>query len=129
MSRTSGWILALLLAVSNTAYAEDRDTLLINIGTERDQWQPVNPQMTPEDYRDISRNNLRLTGRALTTYSQERLTSLSMPEMGINLLGTAVGLATSTARFHVNKSKTMAVEFENLAKEKRALMFRVKLDW
>ncbi len=129
MSRTSGWVIALLLAVSNMAKAEDRDALLLNIGTDSNQWQPVNPQMTPEDYRELSRNNLHLARRTLTSYSQESLTSLWMPEVGINLLGTAVGLAGSTARFHVNKSKTMALEFDNMAKEKRALMFRVKIDW
>jgi hypothetical protein len=129
MSRTSGWVLALLLAVSNMAYAEDRDMRLVNIGTDRDQWQPVNLQMTPEDYSAISRNNLRLARRALTSYSQERLTSLRVPEMGMNLLGAAVGLATSSTSFHINKSKTMAVEFENLAEEKRALMFKLKFDW
>jgi hypothetical protein len=129
MLRTSGWVIALLLAVSNTAYAEDGDTPLLNIGTDRDQWRPVNPQMTPEDYRESSRNNLQLARRTLASYSQESLTSLSMPEMGINLVGTAVGLAAGTASFNVNKSKTMAVEFENLAEDKRALMFRVKIDW
>jgi hypothetical protein len=111
------------------AFAEDRGTQLVNIGMDRDQWQPINPQMTPEDYRELSRNNLRLARGALTSYTQERLTSLRVPEMGINLLGAAVGLAASTSRFHVNKSKTMAVEFENLAEDKRALVFRVKLDW
>jgi hypothetical protein len=129
MSRTSGGVLALLLVASNMAFAEDRGTQLVNIGMDRDQWQPINPQMTPEEYRELSRNNLRLARGALTSYTQERLTSLRVPEMGINLLGAAVGLAASTSRFHVNKSKTMAVEFENLAEDKRALVFRVKLDW
>jgi hypothetical protein len=129
MSRTSGWLLTLLLAVSNMAYAEERDSPLVNIATDRDQWQRVNPETSPEDYSKLSRNNLRLARRALTSYSQERLTSMGASETGINLLGAAVGLATSSASFHVNKSKTMAVEFENMADDKRALVFRVKLDW
>lgn len=129
MSRTSGWMLILWLTASNMAYAQDRDTQLVNMWTERDQWQQVDPQMTAEDYREVSRNNYRLARRALTAYSYETLNSLSVPEMGVNLLGAAVGMAASTASFHVNKSKTMAVEFENLAEEKRALVFKVKINW
>jgi hypothetical protein len=129
MLRTSGWVIALLLAAGNMAYAEDLDTRVVDIGTDRDQWQRFDPRMTSEDYMEISRNNLRMARRALTSYSHERLTSLWVPEMGINVLGTAIGLATSTARFHVNKSKTVAVEFDSLAEEERALTLKVKIDW
>jgi hypothetical protein len=44
-------------------------------------------------------------------------------------MGAAVGMAVRDARFHLNESKTLALELKDVADDNRALFLGIKMDW
>lgn len=129
MIRPTGLALVLLLCSGPPALAEDKHLPSQRFETDRNQWQAVSARMTPEEYRVKYKKNQRLVRRLLTNYSKDQLLSLGVPETGIKLMGTAIGLATRTTRFHIDKNKLMALEFKNTTQDNRTLFFKLSIDW
>ena len=82
----------------------------------------------------ISRENRasgfrRLARQTLTFYSKRTLTSIGVPEAGVEFMGVAVGLAMIDAKFHLNTSRTVALELKDVADKDRALFLGIKMDW
>ena len=86
--------------------------------------------MSPGDYRRAVRQNQRQVRDFVKNYSSEALASAGVPKAGIAFLGAAAGLAVDgDARLHLNQSKTLALRFDNLVDQERALMFTLKKTW
>jgi hypothetical protein len=122
-------ILALLLAASSAAYAQDWSASATGHGVNRHQWRTVDANMSSDEYETAYRRNLRLVRNTLKAYSKDALTSIGIPEVGINFVSAAVGLAVHDTRFHLNKSKTLALELKDVADDGRSLFLGFKVNW
>jgi hypothetical protein len=134
--RTITVVSAFLLATSSIVHAEDRESSLVNLGLkpyqwgfERQQMYGVDMNMSPREYEEIYSRNRRFVRKALMSYSKDTLESIGMPEQGVNLMGTALGLVINGPRLDLNKSKTLALEFRDAGDPERALYLGVDLDW
>ena len=127
---------AFLLATSSIVHAEDRESSLVNLGLKPYQWgfkrqhlHTVDMNMSSEEYEENYSRNRRFMRNSLVSYSKDALESIGMPEQGINLMGTALGLVINGPRLNLNKSKTLALEFRDVGDPERALYLGVDLDW
>ncbi len=118
-----------VLAASSAVCAQDRGPSSTRQGVDRYQWRTVDANMSSDEYETAYRRNLRLVRNTLKSYSKDALASMGVPEAGINFMSAAVGLAVHDARFHLNKSKTLALELKDVANDDRTLFLGVKVDW
>lgn len=129
MNGTTRMLSAFLLAASSAVCAQDRSTFLAERAVERQQWRTVDTSMSTEEYETAYRRNLRVVRNTLKSYSKEAFASVGVPAAGVEFLGAAVGLAVRDASFHLNKSKTLALELKDVADEDRTLFLGIKMDW
>jgi hypothetical protein len=134
--RTITVVSAFFLATSSIVHAEDRESSLVNLGIKPYQWGFKNQQMrkvdlnmSPQEYEEISGRNRRFVRNSLMSYSKNALESIGMPEQGVNLMGTALGLVVNGPRLDLNESKTLALKFNDAGSPQRSLFFEVNLDW
>jgi hypothetical protein len=118
-----------VLAASSAVCAQDWGPSTTGHRVDRYQWLTVDANMSSEEYEVAYRRNLRLVRNTLKSYSKDALTSMGVPEVGINFMSAAVGLAVHDARFHLNESKTLALELKDVANDDRTLFLGVKVDW
>lgn len=125
ISRTR-WVFAILLAVSAPLHAQDGFFMAIQQQAARQQWQDIDEHMSLEQYGDLLRHNQRLMLDSL----EDTASTLGVPKAGIGLAGAAIGFALDDdAKVNLNKSKTMALELNDVTKADRSVRFRMKFDW
>lgn len=130
MPRISGLVALLLIFTGMPALAADSNPLLAGLDRDRHHWQDVDGDMSTNAYRKASRNNQRLAKDSLVSYSKKAFTSIGVPEKGIALMGATIGLlADEQASFHLNRSKTMALEFKDIVSDDPAVFLGVTLEW
>jgi hypothetical protein len=129
MRHNSGTALLLLVAGSSAVCAEYGDSLAAGHQTQQPHWRTVDADMSPDDYRLAYRHNQRLVIDIMAFHSKRALTSSGIPEQAIGLLGTAALLPVRDARFHLNRSKTLAVEVQDVVDKDRALFLEFKRRW
>ena len=132
MIRTITVVSAFLLTTSSIAHAEDRESSLPNLGFKPYQyqhWHGVDMNISLQEYEEIYSHNRRFALKTLRSYTKASLESVGIPEQGYNLMGAAIGLVINGPRLDLNKSKTLALEFDDVDKPERTLYFRVNLDW
>lgn len=122
-------VLVLLLTACSAVGAEYAGASGPDREFERRPWRKVDANMSPDEYRDRYRENQRLARETLTFYSKRTLTSIGVPEAGVEFMGVAVGLAMNDAKFHLNTSRTVALELKDVADKDRALFLGIKMDW
>jgi hypothetical protein len=134
--RTITIVSTFLLATSSIVHAEDRESSYVNLGVKPYQWgfkrqqmYGVDMNMSPREYEEISGRNRRFVRDSLMFYSKNSLESIGMPEQGVNLMGTALGMVINGPKLNLNKSKTLALEFRDAGDPERALYLGVDLDW
>jgi hypothetical protein len=122
-------VFVLLLAASSSVCAEYPVASGTDHEFERRPWRTVDANMSPNEYRDTCRENQRLAQDTLMFYSKRTFTSIGVPEAGIEFMGAAVGLAMHDARFHLNKSGTVALELKDVADKDRTVFLGIKMAW
>lgn len=123
-------MLVILLSASPAILADNGIPLLPNQNADQRQWREVSRNMSEYEYEEAYRHNQKIAGKILKNYSTNALKSIGVPKQGITFLGTAAGLAANQkAKFHLNKSKTLALEFKNAIGDNRTLFFGYKLEW
>lgn len=122
-------VLVMLLAASSAVCAEYPVASGADRECERRPWRKVDANMSPNEYRDTCRENQRLARDTVMFYSQRTLRSVGVPEAGIEFMGAAVGLAMHDARFHLNKSRTVALELKDVADNDRTVFLGIKMAW
>jgi len=94
------------------------------------KWQTFSADMSPGEYRHAVRQNQKQVRDFVKNYSSEALASVGVPKAGIALLGAAAGLAVDgDARLHLNQSKTLALRFDDVVDDDRALLFTLRKTW
>jgi len=134
--RTITVVSAFLLATSSIVHAEDRASSLFNPGVMPHQWgfkrqhlHKVDMKMSPREYEEKSSRNRKYVRNTMMSYSKDALESIGIPEQGVNLMGTALGLVINGPKLNLNESKTLALEFRDAGNPERALYLGVNLDW
>ena len=130
MGYTTCIVTALLLAGSSTADAENWNPEPAVPDVEREEhWRIVTPDMSPHEFREATRNNQRLVGDTLKTYSENVFTSIGLSKKNINYVGAAIGLAVQDARFHLDDKKMLALEIKDITDGDRAVFVGINMDW
>ena len=96
---------------------------------DRKQWLQIDHRMSQDLYEKAAHNNQRLLRKSAQKFLQNGLTSFGIPEPGIAFTGAVIGVAIDGGEFHLNESKTMALELDEMTSEDRALSFKLKLRW
>jgi hypothetical protein len=97
--------------------------------SDKKQWLDIDHRMSQERYRAAAHNNQRVLRKSAQRFLESGLSSIGIPEQGIAFAGAAIGLAIDGGKLHLNDSKTMALELNEVTNEDRALSFRLKLRW
>ena len=120
-------ITLLLSSISAMAEYWPSDSMLPQ--TQAKRWQDVDNEMSTAEYRDSSRQNLRLIRQSAQEFVLQLSNSAGIPRQGVELTGAALGLIVQGAKINLNESRTMAVRFDEVANDDRAVSIRIKLDW
>jgi hypothetical protein len=107
-------------------HADDRG---IKLGLEQEYIHRIDSQLSRQEYEEISNRNRRFVLHKLRSYSENKLEMIGMPESGINLIGTALGLALNGSRLNLYKSKVLSLKLNDASDSNRALYLEVDLDW
>lgn len=130
MIRTITIASVFLLATSSIVHAEDTASSLPNLRYKHRHLQNTDMNMSIQEYEETYRRNRKFVSKTLRSYSNNALKIIGMPEQGIKLIGSAVGLATKGAKLNLNKSKTLSLKLNDIDDPDRtSLYLGVKLDW
>ena len=137
MIRAITLVSACLLATGLTAHAGEGNNSLLDLGVKSNEsgYQPqsfhrVDTNLSPRQYKEIYNHNQEVVRDTLRSYSHNVLKKIGSPEEGGHLMGAALGLVVNDrVGLDLNKSKTLALELEDVDKADRSLYFRIKLDW
>ena len=124
-------LVPILVLTAGSAVAAENSGLATDSQSENPpEWRLYETSMSPTQYREACRQNQDLVLDYVKRYSKDTLASVGIPKAGINLMGTAAGLAAGQdARFYLNKSKLFALEVKDATGADRSLMFGIKVDW
>ena len=129
MIRTITIASAILLTAISIVHAADREIALPNLGSKHMYFQGIDMNTSPREYQETYNRNRRIVSKSLRSYSINALEVTGIPRQGILLMGAAYDLATDGARLDLNKSKTLALELNDVGNSERAMYLRVNLDW
>jgi len=127
--RTTEIVLLLLVAGNSAVCAEHRDSSAADDKTQQQQWRNIDADMSPYEYRVACRQNKRLVIDTMAFHSKRALAPAGIPEQAIGLAGTAALLPIHDTRFHLNRSRTLAVEFQDVMDGDRTLFLEFKRTW
>ncbi|HFD80998.1 MAG TPA: hypothetical protein ENK05_11505 [Gammaproteobacteria bacterium] len=86
--------------------------------------------MSPEQYRQTYRHNLKSARHLVESYSRKTLSSIGVPKAGIDLIGAAAAFAvTQDAGVHLGRSNLLSVGVRNAADNDRSVFLGIKVDW
>ena len=125
----AGIILLFLLAGSPTVCAQDRESPTTGHAKKQSPLRTINADMSLSEYRKAYRRNQRLVVDFMEFHSKRALKSTGIPERAIGVAGTAVLLPVRDTRFHLNRSRTLAVEFQDVVHEDWSLLLKFKRRW
>ena len=89
----------------------------------------VDINAAPREYETLTKRNQNILTNTVRSYTNNTLKSIGMPEQGITLVGSAVGLLTQGVKLNLNESSTLALELKDVNDSERTLYFGVSLDW
>lgn len=127
--RATGIVLVLLLAGSPAMGAEYGVSHATVHEKRQSQWLTIDADMSPSEYRRAYRQNQRLVVDLMEFHSKRALASTGVSERAIGVVGTAALAPVRDTRFHLNSSKTMAVEFQDVMARHRTLFLEFKKKW
>jgi len=115
-----------ILMTWSIVHADDRD---INLGFEQQYIHSIDPHMSRQEYEGISRHNRKYVRDNLRSYSENTLERIGMPESGIKVVGTALGLALDGSKLNLYKNKVLSLKLKDVKDRDRALYLDVGFDW
>jgi len=122
-------VLLFLLAGGPAVCAQDRESPTAGHAKQQSPLWTVNADMSLSEYRKAYRRNQRLVVDFMEFHSERALKSTGIPERAIGVAGTAVLLPVRDTRFHLNRSRTLAVELQDVVHEDWSLLLEFKQQW
>ncbi len=134
MTWSSKCMAAVCLLTAAAPQAEEMSVGMPGLAdTERFEWKHVDGYMTPWEYRKTTRRNQRAFAKAAQTAFEETLSSFGISrhisKQGVELTGTAIGLALKGGKLDLNDSETLTLELDDVVSDDRSIYFNLKLDW
>ena len=127
---------AALLLTHPAVFAQDNSGFNADGMPEPHQWgfrqrqlQGVDMNAATNEYEVLTRRNRKVLKNARKSYTRNTLESIGMPELGISIAGSAVGLVTQGARLNLNESTRLDLKLGRMNDSERTLYFGVTLDW
>ena len=122
-------ISSFVFSTSVSLHAEESPLLTLP-DSDRVEWRSIDEDMSSEEYHQAYRRNQRILYKQLKNLSENALLSIGVPRKGSKYLGAAAGLAVKQdAKLHLNKSKTFALELNDIGEDDRAVIFGISRDW
>jgi hypothetical protein len=122
-------ISALLLLVSSALNAEERGALLLNLSQGQEYLRSTDSSQSLQEYEQIATHNRKFVLRNLASYSEKALEMMGISEEGIDLMGTALGIAFTNSKLHLNKSKSLVLQIKDATDSERTLQLGIELQW
>ncbi|HYQ73223.1 MAG TPA: hypothetical protein VET88_15005 [Gammaproteobacteria bacterium] len=129
-------IAAATLLIHPALYAQDYTMSPTDTGQEPRQWKFRQQQLrgidmnaAPREYEALTRRNQKILKKTFVSYTSNSLKSIGIPEQGISLVSSAVGLVTQGVRLNLNERSSLALELRDVNDSERTLYFGVTLDW
>ncbi len=130
MTPIKALLMALLLGASAYCCADSRSLDSGKLfGHNAPQWGNVHLGMSPDHYGKVSRDNMRTLKKSAQHLISGGLTTLGIPKGGMALTGAAIGLATNSLKFNLDKEKRLRLDFNNVTSGKRGVYLNFNLDW
>jgi len=129
MYRSSGLTCVVLLTACSMAQAQDTTALFDIPESGVQRWHNVGAEMTPDEYDRACKQNIRNARHALKGYTNEIVSALHIPETGAKVMGAAAALAAGNASVPLDDRRFMALEFDDVTGNDRAMYLRFKVDW
>ena len=129
MIRTITIASAFLLTAFSIVHAADKKIALPDLGSDHPYIQGIDMNSSHREYQEIYNHNRKIVKQSLRSYTLNALDMTGIPRHGILFMAAAYDLATDGARLDLNKSKTLALEFNDVGDSARAMYLRVNLDW
>lgn len=130
MKKLAYVIAGVLMMIGAWAQAGDSSALVPDLyKTDQLQLRTVGTQMSTQEYRAAAHRNQRILRKALRSYLEGTITSLGVPQQGVEYAGAAIAFAVNGAKLNLNDSKTMSLELSDPVRDDRALFFKVHLNW
>jgi hypothetical protein len=129
MVRSLFIISALILSMNVPLYAEDRQPSFPTLVFKQQTFYSIDGNNSLQENEKIFRHNQHYLRDALKSYSKQTLRSIGLSDETVDLIGATLGLATKGAKLNLNESKTLAIDFKDVATHDRALYFGYSLDW
>lgn len=121
---------AVLLLSGEVSHAENMQAGIPGLyKAERLELKHVDGYTSAQEYREVSRHNQRVFGKAARKAFEDTLMSYGISKQGVEITGAAVGLAVKGAKLGLNESKSLTLEVNDVVTKDRAISFNLKLDW
>jgi hypothetical protein len=115
--------------VSSTVNAEERGALLLNISQDQENFHSTDSSQSLQEYEEISTHNRKFVLRNLASYSEKALELMGISEEGIDIMGTAFGIAFTNSKLHLNKNKSLVLQIKDATDSERTLQLGIELHW
>jgi len=115
--------------VSSTVNAEERGTLFLNMSQDQEYFHSTDSSQSLQEYEEISTHNRKFVLRNLASYSEKALELMGISEEGIDLMGTAFGIAFTNSKLHLNKNKSLVLQIKDATDSERTLQLGIELHW
>jgi hypothetical protein len=125
----AGIVLLFLLAGSPAVCAQEREYPTAGHAKQQSPLRFINADMSHSEYRQAYRRNQRRVVDFMEFHSKRALKSTGISERAIGVAGTAALLPVRDTRFHLNRSRTLAVEFQDAVHGDRTLLLEFKRKW
>ena len=122
-------ISAFLLLACSTLNADDRGSPLLNMSHNHEHFHSTDNSQSLQEYEEISTRNRKFVLRNLASYSEKALELLGISEEGIDLMGTAFGIAFTDSKLHLNKNKSLVLQIKDATDSERTLQLGIELHW
>jgi hypothetical protein len=121
---------AVLLVTSGAVGAQEPGADDASAAPDSASWQAVSTAMSREEYTQVYRENRRFLRNLARSGAKATLVSLGVSKSIVGVFGTAAALVLEEdAKLKLNRSKTLALEFTDMADAERAVLIGYTLHW
>ncbi len=130
MTRLLSGLTLVLLTTAPPLMAESNALELPDLfGNTGLQLAPTDVKLSPESYERAAHRNQRILNDAINGFLTDKLDSMGNTGNALKYTGIAAYVAVKGAKLHLNDSKTMAIEVNELADSDREISYRINISW
>jgi hypothetical protein len=118
------------LMCSALVHADDRDKKTMYAAvTETPLWQSTHAYMPSDEYQRTVQRNRDIVQQQLEVYADRLLEHAGHYGQAVSLLGSAVAVAATDRRYHLNGSRTLGMVLRDTASSNRTVLLEYRKNW